>query len=149
MVYFVNETNLKHNFIFFPFSKQKESKLSMEQFYGSFTFLFWLNNALWILETFKITEKWSSTRPRTFLSLFWQFKVKHLTWFDVSAKVVSIWKLDFLLPFFSKKTHYFIIRFQNIYNFFHFHFQDMKSKYRRWSILGLSYMRIRIITFMP
>ena len=31
---------------------------------------------------------------------------------------------------------------------YHFHFQDMKSKYRRWSILGLSFMRIRIITFI-
>ena len=147
MVYYVNEMYLKHNFV--PSQRKKKVNCSWSSSTDHLRSFFDWINALWILETFKITEKWSSTRPRTFLSLFWQFKVKHLMRFDVSAKVVSIWKLDFLLPFFSKKTHYFIIRFQNIYNFFHFHFQDMKSKYRRWSILGLSYMRIRIITFMP
>ena len=108
MVYYVNETNLKHNFVF-PSQRKKKVNCPWSSSTDHLRSLFEWINALWILERINITEKWSSTRPRTFLSLFWQFKVKHLTWFDVSDKVVNIWKTWFAPTISSKKRDYFII----------------------------------------
>ena len=111
MVYYVNETNLKHNFVF-PSQRKNKVNCPWSSSTDHLHSLFEWINALWILERINITEKWSSTRPRTFLSLFWQFKVKHLTWFDVSDKVVNIWKTWFAPTISSKKTLFYNLHFK-------------------------------------